>query len=66
VVIHELAHGFGVNHHDGPACVINMVPGQGSELGIDLLTHELCSRCIGIIRDNVQELPEVESEPAST
>jgi predicted Zn-dependent protease len=57
--IHELAHTFGVNHHaeDNISCVMNMAPDADGRRGLDIMSPELCARCIRIITTGCNEEP---------
>jgi predicted Zn-dependent protease len=53
VIVHELGHTFGLQHHAESQkeipCVMNMTKNADGKLGLDFLNHEFCSVCLGDI-----------------
>ena len=57
VVIHELAHTFGVTHCKTEYCVMNTQLGRDGRPGLDYMGHELCTVCLGKVMTN--KIPHV-------
>lgn len=52
VVVHELAHTFGVVHCKTEYCVMNTQLGRDGRPGLDYMGHELCTICLGQVMTN--------------
>lgn len=52
VVVHELAHTFGVTHCKTEYCVMNTQLGRDGRPGLDYMGHELCTVCLGKVMTN--------------
>lgn len=52
VVVHELAHTFGVTHCQTEYCVMNTQLGRDGRPGLDYMGHELCTVCLGKVMTN--------------
>ena len=68
LVIHEIGHTLGLVHHVGDPCVMSIGPGMDDRLGIDIMPHDFCSRCLGDVlagRSQFKESQKKEEPPCS-